>query len=420
MNKIHCIPKVLSLVSLFITSNAVAQIEFEKGYIITDENQKIECLIRNIDWLYNPKYIEYKLSENDELKTVGPQFIKEFGVYGYSKYLGRTIKVDKSSDQLEMLSHQWGPEWVDQPIFLKVVLEGKISLLSYEQEKIKRFFVQTPDTIEQLVYKKYLVRDNQFGINNSFKQQLFNLTRACHRVSETMVKNLIYSKEDLNAYFKTYNECFGVSTVNYNKAKNRVSFRFKIFTSINSTSLSVKDGYHLTTFNKSIDYHGTNFSIGAEPEFILPFNKNKWSIFLGTNYQSFQAKKNLYNIRHYSSGPDTLVIPTTVKYQLIELPLGARYYSYLNKNTRLFFSAFITTNLLRNSRIDLGGTDAFDMNASIGEGLGVGLDFYNLCAELRYITNKDFLKTFEYWKAPYQQVSFLIGYNLFRKTNKDI
>jgi hypothetical protein len=42
--------QLLLLLCLVFTANAYTQIVFEKGYYINNANEKVECLIKNIDW----------------------------------------------------------------------------------------------------------------------------------------------------------------------------------------------------------------------------------------------------------------------------------------------------------------------------------------------------------------------------------
>ena len=52
--------KELKLILVFLLSITIqAQIRFEQGYLIDNNNQKQVVLIKNVDWLNNPKSIEY-------------------------------------------------------------------------------------------------------------------------------------------------------------------------------------------------------------------------------------------------------------------------------------------------------------------------------------------------------------------------
>ena len=61
--------KLLFLFTTVFTLNCYSQISFENGYFIDNDNQKINCLIKNLDWENNPTKFKYKLSENNELNT---------------------------------------------------------------------------------------------------------------------------------------------------------------------------------------------------------------------------------------------------------------------------------------------------------------------------------------------------------------
>ncbi len=58
--------KLLLLIITILHLEGYSQITFEKGYIIDNSDQKIECLIKNIDWIFNPVNLEYKISEDSE------------------------------------------------------------------------------------------------------------------------------------------------------------------------------------------------------------------------------------------------------------------------------------------------------------------------------------------------------------------
>jgi hypothetical protein len=433
---------LLSFSGLLFTINAFAQIEFEKGYIINAENQKLECLIKNVDWRDTPRKIEYQLSEDAPVQIAEPISIKEFGVYGYSKYISASLKIDRSSDDndLNKLSFQRSPEWSEETIFLKVLVEGKASLLFYSEGNFKRFFYQSPDTLEQLVYKKYLTQsgkvgdtkphnqyltvENRVAVNISFKQQLLLHTKDCNTFSQNAIKQLRYNINDLTKFFTKYNQCVGGDRViansgntvsTGNKLTKRKSFDLKLFTSINYTSVSVED-YRNLGRDKSRSLHydeKIGLSLGLETEFILPFNKNKWAIVLGANYQHYSAEKKLYNKRSDNNLFDTLTFSTSIDYKSIEIPVGIRYFCFLNKKSRLAFNIFYIQNNSFGSKIDMDLERPFVISSS-GYGFGAGYEFLNFSSEIRYVKNADLIPD-HYWGAPYSRISLIIGYRLFRR-----
>ena len=107
----------LILIILAFSLKGYSQIIFEKGYFINNSNQKIECLIKNNDWKNNPETFEYKLSENSEPAIADVKSAKEFGIYSISKYIRSTVKIDKSKENLDDLSYDKEPTYVEEVLF---------------------------------------------------------------------------------------------------------------------------------------------------------------------------------------------------------------------------------------------------------------------------------------------------------------
>jgi len=149
---------ILSIISL----NCYSQTKYEKGYYINNNNEKIECFILNKDWLNNPTEISLKYSENEQSKTETIESIKEFGINGGIKYQRYDVNIDRSSNLLTSLDNKRNPVFEEEQLFLKVLIEGKANLYSYNSSNIEQFFFNIDNSnIEQLIYKSYLTNDNQ-------------------------------------------------------------------------------------------------------------------------------------------------------------------------------------------------------------------------------------------------------------------
>src|SRR5690606_2810585 len=119
-------------------------------------DQKIECLIKNIAWSRNPKGFQYKLTADGEISNATLETVKEFRVAGAAKYVRANVKIDRSPKSLSNLSPDRNPIFKEELLFLKVVVEGKATLYSYEDATLSRFFYKIPDNeISQLAYKMY-------------------------------------------------------------------------------------------------------------------------------------------------------------------------------------------------------------------------------------------------------------------------
>lgn len=124
--------KAFILLAFFFCQISYSQVYYEKGYYIDDNNQKVDCLIKNVDWKNSPTEFDYKLSDADNPQRLTIQSVKEFCIYNSVKYIKSTVNIDKSSDQTSSLSLEKNPIFQVEVLFLKVLIEGKANLYSFE------------------------------------------------------------------------------------------------------------------------------------------------------------------------------------------------------------------------------------------------------------------------------------------------
>lgn len=80
-----------------------------------------------------------------------------------------------------------------------------------------------------------------------------------------------------------------------------------------------------------VDYNWKpSFSFATELEYMMPFNKNKWSVYSQLAYQSYYNES---QNEHLS--PSSIYYATIADYQSIELNLGLRYYMYLTEKSNI-------------------------------------------------------------------------------------
>ena len=129
-----------TLALLILYFHCLSQIIFEKGYFINNQGTKIPSLIKNADWKHNPDQIEYRLGEGSEIKLITVQDVQEFGVGDDAKYVRHEVEIDSSDDRVPFLSLDRKPAWKTETLFLKTLVEGKATLLIYDDDVIQRFF----------------------------------------------------------------------------------------------------------------------------------------------------------------------------------------------------------------------------------------------------------------------------------------
>ncbi|SHH62735.1 hypothetical protein SAMN04488109_4714 [Chryseolinea serpens] len=377
--------------------HAFSQIEYEKGYFINNDGVRTDCLIKNSDWFGSPDKIRYKNSESSDPVSLSVSEIKELGV-GNARFIRTTLMAELATRDIRKISVNKNPEWKEQTLFLRVLVEGKANLYHHRTKGFDYFFFSIDNgDIKQLVYKLYLLtyeemRSNvyyntntNYGENREYINQLQTYV-YCASFSIEKVKQVKYERKPLAKYFTDYNTCHGIVAVDREKhSKQKV--HLKIAPGIGTGSQT------RTGTVTHIDYgKGTDYRLGAELEFVLPFNRNKWSIFLEPGYHSFKT-----------TGKNA------VTYQSIETTIGARYYFFLGKNTSLFLNAGIVGDLALTYQ-------ARDFNASgvsISFAGGGGFQYKKFSLEARqYGTRRLLTDGSDTW-LNFQKLSFILGYKIF-------
>lgn len=319
--------KLLFSLFTFISAFVWSQLSYEKGYFIDNENQKHEVLIKNIDWLENPKSFKYKETDNGEEKTADTKTVKEFQVFGYNKLVRYTGKINVSSSDLQNLSFSKEPELIDKTVFLYEISTGEKKLYSYFEKGIQNFFYSDENgDIKLLIFKEFHPNGDDYLIsyNEKYKEQLMSIFSDNLSIKK-LIEQTEYSNSSLLRIFNKYNK---VSAKENSISTDRVKTK---------VHLSIKPGINFSKFdyyspyssqNNDFNLKSVDFKLSSEMEYVLPFNKNKWSLLLEISYSSINNKSKTINNRDVK-----------INYAYLEFPIGARYGFQINKNSKIFASA---------------------------------------------------------------------------------
>jgi hypothetical protein len=344
--------KTLQLLVILFLTNSYSQVVFEKGYFVNNQNEKIECWIKNQDWINQPKQIEYKLSEDGNTEVIDFNEINSFQVYNTTHYykkqavnIDRETKVEGFNPKLET-------------IILRVLVEGKATLFADISRSIY-FYKIDNENIKQLVYKKHADNDGKIIEDFSFRTELYNNLK-CRDNSTEKLRKINYKQTSLVNYFTDYNQCVNNDFKNYTENQTKLLYNLKAIagTAIN-TNMKTEINFFSSEHNTSLEHTNSDMSvnaiIGAEFEILLPFNKNKWGIYISPTFQSYKNESStIYNDvmgRYYmittvpSQGPVNTYLGYDVKiesehkYTFIEVPIGIRYYFNVNEKNKFFINA---------------------------------------------------------------------------------
>jgi len=402
--------KIITFVLLLNAFLISGQVVFEKGYFIDENNHKTECFIKNSDWKNNPTDFEYKTEKSDTIKKNSILLVKEFGMYGDSKFVRATVNIDRSPTEIYRLSTQKSPIWSKEQLFLKVLIAGKASLYYYfDDGSPKYFYSKTETPVQQLIHKEYLTEDGKINTNDSFRQQLWNDIK-CENTSLKSFEYLNFYQKDLEKVFKAYNACHGdTSFVNYIHVQNRDFINLRITPGINYSGMTFNNTYSLPI--ESIKYNNTlSFRIGIEAEYILPFNKNKWGIFLEPTFQYYKTKK---TISPYDS-------PAALDYSFLEFPIGLRYYYFLNKDLKVYLNGLYIPIFTIDFNSTVNFDNISDKEIRSGQCLAIGgaVEYKSVNLEVRYYSTKNILSSYVNYTTDYSRVAVILGYKFLKIKQK--
>ena len=391
--------RLLVIVSTLLTFECYAQIAFEKAYFITNDDQRVECFIKNVDWNNNPLEFEYRLDENTEAAIESIENVKEFGVYDFSKYVRAQVDIDLSDKSISEITTSRAPVFETKELFLKVLVDGHLSLYHYRNKRIERFFYRNGSSdIEQLVFKAYKAANGSIAENKYYQQQILASNINCDQIKAEDVQRLNYQVRDLVKIFVQSNQCGSTEVINFREKQSKNSFSLSIRPGLNLSSVE----YTFVPSNLDpIQQTKTNqigLRLGIEFEFTLPFNKNKWSIIGEPTFQYFNREVERSFLRKED-----------VNYTSIEVPLGLRYYIFLNESSKLFVNG--------------AGIYDIDFNAKIGEfteirtgynlAFGAGYKHNNTYSlEVRYQTPRALASTLQSF-TDYKKLEVIFGYAIF-------
>lgn len=393
-----------------------AQISFDKGYFISNNGTKTECFIKNIGWNNNPVDFKYKISIDDtDIKTETITTVKEFGIENNTTFKRAAVKIDISDNRLENISTLKNPVWKEETVFLKILVQGKATLYQYLNKDLTRFFYETENiATEQLVYKEYLLTTAHTGArateeNNYFRQQLFNNVKN-ENTSENEIKKLTYKTEPLVKYFLKYNNADIATIEKTINTTNKGVFHLKVTAGASLTSLKIdgskSNGYQNVEYDNKIEP-----TFGLEGEYIFPFNKNKWGLFMGLFYQKYEDNQE-YGVLYSIDNSQRVEHPSTVKYSGFSLPIGVRHYFFLNQNSKIFVNAAYGITLGTKFTYESKPVN-LDGNGQGNFSCGLGYNFKNkISTEVRYNAGKNLLTNYVPFSTTLSSIDVLLSYTI--------
>ncbi|MEM6863968.1 MAG: hypothetical protein AAF575_02255 [Bacteroidota bacterium] len=364
-------PSFSFIILVFFTTNlAIAQFTFEKGYFIDRDGNKVDCLIENKRWLFFPKQVFYKLTQNSDKMSFTVENCEEFRIGNEGVYKRVKASFPITQSQLKKKETTPEPEMIELDVFVQTIVEGNASLFWYNDDNGVVYLYQKEEgPIQPLIYKKYVQEDQLIRQNNRYKAQLikdFNCGNA------PIVQKTKYQRKTLIAYFEHLNTCSGNNDYRiYERTANQKANFFvglKIWAGLEQNQYQARARNPDRTFNFD-DAISSKF--GVEVEAFFPyFGYKKISVFLSG--QISQAD-NMFPFPESDIGSRAY----NVDYSIFELQIGARYYFYVGKNGSFFVEAALAPDFFGNSTVSLDRTISLDSFEERMETQEIGTSFNN-------------------------------------------
>lgn len=388
-----------------------SQNQYEGGYVINSNGVKKACLLFNTGMENTGEDYIYKFEKNDQPQKIDIKNFLEFGVEGKIKYVREFIRLDVSGDQINTLNDTIGrSEILEGYAFLQQLVSSKAASLYYFYYEGKEyFFFRVGDSkISYLVFRKYQV-DVALGVttqilyNNDYKKQL-----AQFMPCSVNTKSLSYTRKSLLKYFSTYIEGKdGVDNISKSNPTTKGKFNVKIGVAYNQASYYAKDGDI-----KVIDFGSqSKITYGAELEYLIPFNRNKWGVFSEINFSEFQSTY---------TDPYAPGVESGINYSFIEFPFGVAYYSNLPNNFRLFVkSGYVPTLISGSSSIYFyNKSNIYELTPATNIFVGLGISYRSFRVEARVYSKRNITQGVFQRGSDYSQFSVRLSAMLFQLYKK--
>ena len=389
------------LITLFVflvfPQLAFAQIEFEPGYYIDNSGDTTHCFIQNLDWRNNPSRIKVRPENSNSISVKTINDIREFVIHNDFKYRRFSVFINFATNNT--FDSNPGPELQDMKVFLKVLLEGKATLYEFTYGNTTNYFYalegQRP---ECLVFKEYVNENGVRRRSSTFRKQIWEKLR-CQGISVNSVSHLKYNKSSLTNYFKLYNTCQG--SVSIKLSSNNPASRFSLRPTYGVEFVTGWIGNDMD--NEFLDVpldKGIENVIGLNMEYILPFNKNKWSLTFQTNLHSY-----------FTQGTENTRVK--VKRRAIEFPLGFTHYFFIDNGKKLFINPNFVTSLQYNFKQELELSNRqLELDSGNNFMIKTGLDWNKIRIEFGYHFSRSIVNKYFFWDSRYRRIYLGLGYKI--------
>lgn len=397
-------PLLLSVVIFFVfLSSAFAQ-RFEEGYYTDREGNRREVQIENKRWsIWSNEALT--VIENGQKKQIPIDEIQEFGIDGEMKFITAEVNLDRSSNWLSDLGFDPKPNFVEERVLLKVLVEGELSLYLFLENNIKKFFYKRQgEELKQLIFKRYKkVVGSRVVVNENvaFRKQLKEIA-ICGSTED--YDKINYELGPLKKAVLAQNNCKNAE-VDFVSARGvRARLRLNVGAGAIHSLLTVERAFN------DFNMNAISPTAVVELEYIIPTIRHEVGVKLNAVYNSFEVEDEIefphsMNLRKVHISHSEIFLGPSVEYRYFlnnssAISGGVGYYFPL-----LLEESTYTETV---SRLDKTGS-----NASPFPGIFLSYGFNRLHLKLQaFVGSKLLEEDINNFSVDLQRISLTLGYSL--------
>lgn len=384
-------------IAICISSISIAQTTYKPGYYITQKGERVDCLIKNSNWLNSPESITYKLSKEGDKQTINTSELKSFEINNLRKYTNVDTYVDESPDRIVKLAKK--------RLLVQVLVEGEANLYLYNNFKNRKHFYSVDNSeVKELRHKEYtekvaITLNNDKTIVKQDNDFLVRLNEDVKCIPTADFVRIEYKSKDLKQHFMDYNACKNAE-ITFEEKTEKVIYNLNAIAGMNFSDITMNFDLENAILDDSYDLEKkSSITFAAELEIRLPLNNYKNSIFTGIGYQSYESAKDDFEF----------------KYNSVEFHLGLRHYMFLAENSKLLIELSGAFDIVNNSEIKVpptSGVNLSEVSTSPNISFGVGYKYQKFGIIARYSLERDLLKLDQNISAKQSKIGLLLSYNI--------
>jgi outer membrane protein W len=330
VNRIFRLP--VFLVAILISTLSYAQPSYREGFVVNNSGDTSKGWIDYRQWERNPNAILFKKDLSvAQAQRFAIADLTYFEVTGSDRYFRAVVSKDIRPVQLHEVSETDVDSTVADTVFLRVLLDAKISLYELIDTKPHYYIKETGKDYTELIYK-VRVKEGRVQIYPIFQDQLRYLLIAAGKPDnlQALLARTNYKERDLLKATESINRIIYGGNLSYKVEKIKQPVSFYVGAGMVYSTLKYSGD---KTFGANLDYSssfqplftgGVDMYIGRNHQrLVLRFDLSWYSLkYEGANHPTIKDTIT-YNLKLNSFAPSLSILYNVINYPKSKLYIGA-------------------------------------------------------------------------------------------------